>query len=284
MNQQSIDLYAEHGIDLREPLECAVCAQHCNGGLRGNLWWETNIAHLFAIGELNGTHGVRPGGSALNSGQVGATRVADYIAHIYRQAPQPAQTFVSAVAGQVTTQVAEYTRYLAAGADALDLPAIRPAIQERMSREGAFVRSLAGCEEALAEAKELYAAILKRGIRCNGDRKLLARATEDKFLALSSVAFLTALRQYIVTGGGSRGGYMILDDNGDLTVDSRRGRELRHRSENQEKRQEIIEIRQRDDAPGEFDCQAVAVRPLPTDESWFETTWAAWNAGKIYPS
>jgi hypothetical protein len=39
----------------------------------GNHWWESvNLKHLFPVGEVNGSHGVyRPGGSALNSGQVG---------------------------------------------------------------------------------------------------------------------------------------------------------------------------------------------------------------------
>jgi len=87
MNPQSIEIFAEHGVDLREPLEPAARAQHCNGGLMGGPWWESNIRHLFPVGELAGTHGVRPGGSALNSGQVGAIRAAQYIANVYRNPP-----------------------------------------------------------------------------------------------------------------------------------------------------------------------------------------------------
>ena len=70
-----------------EPLEIAVCAQHNNGGLAGNIWWEsTNIKHLFPVGEVNGSHGVnRPGGSALNSGQVGGFRAAEFIANRYQK-------------------------------------------------------------------------------------------------------------------------------------------------------------------------------------------------------
>jgi succinate dehydrogenase/fumarate reductase flavoprotein subunit len=281
MNQQSIDLYAEHGIDLRQPLECAVCAQHCNGGLRGNLWWETSIRHLFAIGELNGTHGVRPGGSALNSGQVGATRAAHAIAHVCRDAPRPAADFARVVAEQVAAQHEEYTRCLNPGPGALDLAAIRPEIQERMSAEGAFVRSLEGVTGALAAARDLYARIRRHGIHCP-ERKLLARASEDKLLALTSIAFLEAIRHYIQHGGGSRGGYMILDDKGELWVESKRGRELRHRGENLDLRREILEIAQAAGRPGEFVVHAVPARPLPKDESWFETTWATWNAGGIY--
>ena len=280
MNAPSIELYAEHGIDLHEPLEAAVCAQHCNGGLRGNLWWETSVPHLFAVGELNGTHGVRPGGSALNSGQVGAMRAAQRIAGVYGQPAADLETFAGDVAGQVAAQHAQYTRWLSGARDALELATIRPQIQARMSCDGAFVRSRAGTEKSLAEARELFARILRHGVRCD-DRKLIARATEDQFLALTSIAFLEAQQAYIAGGGGSRGGYMILDETGSLTVNSRRGQELRHRPENLEKRREILEIRQRDGAPGEFAVQAVPVRPLPDDDGWFETVWADFQAGRV---
>ncbi|NLG84631.1 MAG: FAD-binding protein, partial [Firmicutes bacterium] len=82
MNPAAGELYREHGIDLASaPLEIAVCAQHNNGGLAGNIWWESeNIKHLFPVGEVNGSHGVyRPGGAALNAGQVGGFRAAEYI-------------------------------------------------------------------------------------------------------------------------------------------------------------------------------------------------------------
>ena len=62
-------------------LEVAVCAQHNNGGLLTDAWWQTNIEGFFCAGEAAATHGIyRPGGSALNSGQVGSTRAAQYIA------------------------------------------------------------------------------------------------------------------------------------------------------------------------------------------------------------
>jgi len=66
-------------------LEIALCAQHNNGGLAASLWWESvNLAHLFPVGEVNGSHGVgRPGGAALNAGQVGGMRAAEFIAARY---------------------------------------------------------------------------------------------------------------------------------------------------------------------------------------------------------
>ena len=82
MNGKAINLYRNNGIDLyNEPLRVAVCAQHNNGGIAVNSNWETNIKGLYVAGEAAGTFGVyRPGGSALNSTQVGSMRAAEAIA------------------------------------------------------------------------------------------------------------------------------------------------------------------------------------------------------------
>ena len=82
MNMGAVELYASHGIDLyNEKLEIAVCAQHCNGGVAVDMNWQSSVSGLYAVGEAAGTFGVyRPGGSALNSTQVGAIRAAEHIA------------------------------------------------------------------------------------------------------------------------------------------------------------------------------------------------------------
>ena len=82
LNVPAVEFYKEHGVDLeKEMLEIAVCAKHNNGGLLTDAWWQTNIEGFFCAGEAAATHGIyRPGGSALNSGQVGSTRAAQYIA------------------------------------------------------------------------------------------------------------------------------------------------------------------------------------------------------------
>ncbi len=89
INPRAYRLYLDNGIDLKnERLEIDVCAQHNNGGLAGNLWWESNLKHFFPVGEVNGTFGVyRPGGSALNSTQTGSTRAAQFIAASTAKSP-----------------------------------------------------------------------------------------------------------------------------------------------------------------------------------------------------
>ena len=96
MNQPAIDFYLSRGVDLHsEKLEIALCSQHNNGGINVDRWWQTDVPGLFAVGEAAASHGVyRPGGSALNAGQVGAERAATFIA----SQPEKPVNIVSALA------------------------------------------------------------------------------------------------------------------------------------------------------------------------------------------
>ena len=82
MNPLSIELYKRYKYDItRDPLEFAINNQHMNGGVAVNTWGATSLEGCYAVGEAAGTHGVtRPGGAALNAGQVFGTRCAEHIA------------------------------------------------------------------------------------------------------------------------------------------------------------------------------------------------------------
>ncbi|MEA4811643.1 MAG: FAD-binding protein [Anaerolineaceae bacterium] len=90
MNEPAYHFYLSKGIDLaKDFLEIAICAQHNNGGLAVDSWWQTNVEGFYACGEVAGTHGIyRPGGAALNSGQVGSLRAAQSIARKQKQIAQ----------------------------------------------------------------------------------------------------------------------------------------------------------------------------------------------------
>ena len=52
-----------------------------NGGIAVDIWGRSSHPAIYAVGEAAGTHGVtRPGGAALNAGQVFGTRAAEHIA------------------------------------------------------------------------------------------------------------------------------------------------------------------------------------------------------------
>ncbi len=141
MNPQAIELYREHGIDLAsEPLEIGICAQHNNGGLKGNIWWESDLKHLFPVGEVNGSHGVcRPGGAALNSGQVGSFRAARFISHKY-SGPPPGKTEFLASALEETATVFQLAEgFLSRGRSEKNNKIISE-IRERMSVNAGIIR------------------------------------------------------------------------------------------------------------------------------------------------
>ena len=148
-----------------------------------------------------------------------------------------------------------------------------------MSEQAAFIRSPSGVTRALNEAKMLRARIQERGMSLAAKSDLVT-AIQNDHLCLTHIAFLEALKTLIERGGGSRGSYMIVDENGDRTLETKKGALLRYRSENLEMRREILEtcLNER----GGFDVYPAPVRPLPQDDSWYETTWNDWRAGDIF--
>jgi hypothetical protein len=65
-------------------------------------------------------------------------------------------------------------------------------------------------------------------------------------------------------------------------VETQHGPGLRHRAENLAQRGEILEVALVPQTVCEVRVTAVPVRPLPADESWFETTWAAFGRGEVF--
>ncbi|MBD3314874.1 MAG: FAD-binding protein, partial [Chitinivibrionales bacterium] len=266
MNSMAIDLYRQNGIDLhKEPLEIAVCAQHNNGGLAGDIWWESvNITHLFPIGEVNGSHGVyRPGGSALNSGQVGSLRAAQRIANVYNKETISFELFKSQA--EVTAKrMMDLMDKLTDGGGESDGGAYRQEFQQRMTNAGSHIRRLDDVAKALEEAYEQIARFEKRKV---GGNQELVEALADRHLAIAHAAYLDAVKVYLEAGGGSRGSYMVMDDGG-LTVLDKLGDRWRYKPETSELREQLLETGIGDD--GKFSSTFVPRRPVPQDDYWFE--------------
>ncbi len=273
MNQPAIDLYKRHGIDIsKEYLEIAVCAQHNNGGLKGNIWWESNIKHLFFVGEVNGTHGVyRPGGSALNSGQVGAMRAALYIARRYQGEPRIITDFLRASERQILSKLNQ-ARMMRQdrGSNSLDIWQTRAAIQERMSNCGAHIRSIEKVKSAVQEAWALYAR-MKNDLKVTTSNDLPA-AFRNLDLCLTHALYLEAIAEYLEKGGKSRGSYLVMDPSGKKPCDQL-GDEWKFSLTDQSDfvNQKILEIYLDDNFT--VHKQWVDIRPIPQEESWFETVW-----------
>ncbi len=285
MNPLAIDIYSENGIDIRtEPLEINVCAQHHNGGFVVDKWWQSNIPHTFVIGEMAGTHGVkRPGGSALNAGQAGGLRAAEYITHAYPLA-MPAAEVCERAAEQISSVYQKMIDLTGSSHGVAPQEAIS-AIQRSMSLYGGHVRRLDAARAAVAEARQLYQQLRSGGIKL-GKRKDIVLALRAEHLALAQVAFLEAIVEYIESGGGSRGSFMVLNDDGDVIspdlVDPATGRPYAFVPENEELRQTIGEAEIDSVEKGTFMFKRVPVRPIPVRDDAFELAWTAYRTGEVY--
>jgi succinate dehydrogenase/fumarate reductase flavoprotein subunit len=290
MNPPAIEIYAENDIDLTaEPLEIAVCAQHHNGGFAVNAWWESNIAHTFVIGEMAGTHGVkRPGGSALNAGQAGALRAAQYIANVYG-ADDPDLDDRSGQIEQLLGQAIDRLDGLAGGdASASQTPdAALAEIGQRMTRYGAHLRSGEGSRQALDAAIEQIARIDREGLKIQapGD---LAAAVSVRQQAITHAAMLAAIRAMFDLDVGSRGSHCILDPDGiemhPNLIDPQTEAPYRFKLENQALRETILHVSYdpAGQAPDLFPTHTEAPRPIPDRDVAFEPAWAQYRQGQVY--
>lgn len=277
MNPAAIELYRSHGIDLHtQMLEIAVCAQHNNGGLAGNWWWESNVRHLFPVGEVNGTHGVyRPGGSALNSGQVGSMRAAQFIAKRCREQPWSREKMERHCTGQIAEAVHFGMAAFEDGRETADLREEKRILGRRMSEYGANIRSGEMTARALEENLKQQERIRSAGIKNAAELKQLYRVRD---LLVSQQVYLEAIADYIAKGGTSRGSYLIYDEQGEKPLESL-PEAFRFSLEDAGLSAQIQEVAWKN---GKCECFWRPVRPIPAEDSWFEKVWRDYREGIYY--
>ena len=281
MNQPAIDLYTGNGIDLyKEYLEIAVCAQHNNGGLMGNSWWESNLRNFFPVGEVNGTFGVyRPGGSALNSTQVGSFRAAQYIKHNYKREPENIDRFIEVSKNQLEDKLDIALDIMKSAGEESNIFEIRNRALERMSRYGAHIRTLQGCIEGIAECAG--------DINTFTDSVKIGSASElpDVFrtydILVSQYVYLYAIKEYIEKGGRSRGSYLVRDENGRLPMEGL-SEDFRFSLDDGAFSDRAFEV-ELDNSKGTLDVKVSCnnVRPVPVEDNWFENVWNDYRNDKI---
>jgi hypothetical protein len=246
-----------------------------NGGLGVDVWGQTSLAGCYAIGEAAGTHGItRPGGAALNAGQVMGTRCAEHIAS--RPRPRDGVDPSGLVSEAVSRSLA-----ILRGEGGLAVESIAREVQSRMSDHAGILCTADGVASALADARRLNASIRSEGIAHDGAYRA-ARAFQWAQMALVSEAVLAALSFYVDRGGGSRGARAILGADGECTPSTRRGplQDYRFVAERDEDRREQISTRFHD---RQFTAGIRAVRRRDDGERpFFERNWPEYLTGEIY--
>jgi succinate dehydrogenase/fumarate reductase flavoprotein subunit len=270
LNSPAIDIFKEHGIDLaKDALKIAVCAQHNNGGLKSNIWWESDLSHLFPVGEVNGSHGVyRPGGSALNSGQVGSYRAAEFITRKYNYAPMEKVSFLSEAGGVLSGTLLQAAEWISSGRQQANRRYLSE-IRKRMSESAGIIRNRQKISEACDQAEELHHTIAGK----IGASSVTELAGSFLLLdhCLTHLVYLESIKTYIENGGRSRGSYIITDDQAGFTQAEpdfflHPGLCLYDR----EIEKKILETGCRN---GIITHNMVDVREIPKQNLWFEKIW-----------
>jgi len=237
MNPKAIDLYKNNGIDIfKEPLRVAVCAQHCNGGIAVDANWESSVKGLYVVGEAAGTFGVyRPGGSALNSTQVGAMRAAE---SVFRKTSKKNKIVDEPIKFNPSAVVGEYEQIYN-----------REETCQAMSLHAAYVRNS-------DEMKKLHTKLCQLRDNFFEENSVQSKAALPQLyknydILLTQIAILSAMI-FSAKNIGTRGGAL---------VDS-------HMQSDEKHMDKVINTHHNGESYFE------QVRPLPPCDDWFEKVWA----------
>lgn len=271
MNAPAVDFYRDRGVDLRhDMLEIALCAQHNNGGLSIDCWWQTNVEGLFAVGEAAASHGVyRPGGSALNAGQVGSTRAAQYIAARRTSIPD------EALFDTLLTSALERAQALCAAVYAPTGPSTVERLTREastaMSRLGGAIRSEASLRALLEQINELWAGFSNR-VRIQRPSEL-GKVFRLRDTILAQRVYAEAMLDYLTRGGKSRGSALYTDPNGQHPLVSL-PEEFTFVLENGVESNVLQEVTWEDNT-----CRFVwrPARPIPEEDDFFENVWRSYR-------
>lgn len=293
MNRPAIGLYADHGIDLYgEPLEVAVCAQHCNGGIDVDIDWQSNIRGLYAAGEAAGTFGsYRPGGAALNSGQVGAMRAAEHIAYRRRGGFEHREDFTEIAGRHVSGMLHECAKLCAEAPGASDIANARLRAQKLMSLHAAHIRDEKGAAETAALLRNMLDGIFSMKISGTCE---LPQLLKYRDMLITQLAVLSSVRS-AAAHIGSRGSALVKQSGGTTNVQTGQGYDDPEaftapeidaekapgplpyafkplKAEGANKRV-ITALSEREG----FTSEVCGTRPLPEGGGWFENVWKDYN-------
>lgn len=295
MNQPAIDFYLDHGINLyEEPLEIAICAQHNNGGLSVDAHWQTKIQGLYAAGEVAGTHGItRPGGSALNAGQVGSTRAAEHIHRsgyssisdetkavcrrsihttvnlfdkaLHEQCPKSNQIPATPLKPTHSTQSSQSTQ----ASKSKSLGEGWRYAAKRMSQTAGMIRHQTQLKASLEEIDDELQHFTQRFmVDSVSQAKLFYRLFD---MLCSQKIYISAMLDYIEHGGKSRGSALYVNPDG--IYPSEALKKYAFEKDNQELNTQVQEASFLASPYEPVQCLWRHTRPLPSSDYVFETEW-----------
>ena len=264
MNPKAIELYKSHGIDLRtQMLRITVAAQHCNGGVAVDAHWQCSIPGLYAVGEVAATFGVtRPGGTALNSTQVGSLRAAEHIVRQKRKADVTADV-LAARAVHTSTFFEKSVSTLSRKPDNHNIiKGIEKRVASDMSAYGAQLRDISNLRMAEQNAAESLRQLYE--IAPDTHAMDMIRWFKVRDMVVTAGAVMRSML-YAARFIGTRGGSVCIETPVDFSsAEKIQNMRLPGNADYDDK---VLRFHIREG------CGFSDVRPLPKTELWFEKVW-----------
>lgn len=270
LNEPAYSFYLDKGVDLeKEYLEIALSAQHNNGGLSIDSWWQSNIKGLFPVGEVAASHGVyRPGGSALNAGQCGSRRASSWILS-YRTGGEWSKDEKAAL--DALKEVRAILDGLYSGS--LDAEKEYKKARLSMSINASAIRNVDLMEKTLDDVDALLENFSDVKVEKPSKAWILF---ELRNALVEQKAYLSAMIDYAKVDKASRGSALYSDKDGKVKIsflDPRFSYTLED-----EKKDSLIQEVQLDE--GSVIITRRQARNIPQDDDFFENVWASYRENK----
>ena len=270
MNTPAYEFYREKGVDLeKQYLEIGLCAQHNNGGLSIDSWWQSNIEGIFPVGEVAASHGVyRPGGTALNAGQCGSRRAASWILE-----HRIGEWCIDATGlDDDAVEIQDIIDHAMEGS--INAEEVFKEVRTVMSLSGSAIRN----RDSLVEALQKVEGYLSSFNDMRVDRvSRIWILFELRNALITQKVYLSAMLDYLENEGLSRGSALYSDMNGEVQVEKLDDR-FRYSLEDEDIPSKIQEVILSKDGSLEFSRRDP--RPIPEDEDFFERVWASYRKNK----
>ncbi|MDY5932284.1 MAG: FAD-binding protein, partial [Candidatus Ornithospirochaeta sp.] len=270
LNEPAYSFYLDKGVDLeRERLEISLSAQHNNGGLAIDCWWQSNIEGLFPVGEVAASHGVyRPGGSALNSGQCASRRASLFIS---RKRNDKDWCFSDQIDDDDIIAIAENARN-----GSIRVQDAYNEARRRMSIDGSAIRNIDRLSALLSYVKDAISSFSDVCIEKDNELWLLF---EYRNALYTQLVYLSAMLDYAKRISKSRGSALYSDPDGDIHPDGFDER-FTYSLEDDKSEASIQECMLSGGVPV---ISYRRPRPIPEDDDFFENVWSIYRKnGCVY--
>jgi succinate dehydrogenase/fumarate reductase flavoprotein subunit len=234
-----------------------------------NANWQSSVEGLYAVGEASGTFGIyRPGGSALNSAQVGSMRSAEHIATTTEEDEPNLDFALNICSNSIDNFINEIKSILNNKNVSGDFKDDLIKAQKIMTKNAAHLRNEYQIENALTEITNIENNIKNSVMNSIYD-------IADYFNILSTLATQKAVLNAMLKAAQtskSRGSGLVLDNDG-FEISEHLSK-FKYSPEKTEFKnaQFITEFKDK-----YFNTVVRKVRPIPTADNWFENVWNDFN-------